>query len=205
MDLAKPYSSVFQGVSGDVLEVLSGSSRPFTGREVARLAHASQATTQRCLDRFVEHGLVESTEAGRARLYLLNRDHLAAPGVEALTGLRAELIARLKGSLGGWAIKPTHASLFGSAARGDGQTSSDIDILLIRPGEVDADLPGWRDQVAGLAGDVERWTGNPLSVTELTEADLRTLKDEHAPFIDELKADAINLSGPSLRSLLRNG
>jgi predicted nucleotidyltransferase len=50
-----------------------------------------------------------------------------------LSGLRLELWKRLRDTLGTWNPKPVYACVFGSAARQDGDASSDIDLLLVHP------------------------------------------------------------------------
>jgi tRNA nucleotidyltransferase (CCA-adding enzyme) len=79
-------------------------------------------------------------------LFALHRDHLAAPAAEMLANLRERLIEEIRGMVGEWPIGPLHVSLFGSTARGDGGTQSDIDLFVIRAGDVDEDEPLWRDQ-----------------------------------------------------------
>lgn len=72
-----------------------------TGREVARLVgRNSHSGVLDVLNRLAEHGLVERQEAGRAFLYKLNRDHLAAPAVEVLANMRSELLSRLRRATG---------------------------------------------------------------------------------------------------------
>jgi hypothetical protein len=52
----------------------------------------------------------------KAMLYLLNRDHVAAEAVVALTRLRTSIIERIIAALSSWSPEPVHASLFGSVA-----------------------------------------------------------------------------------------
>lgn len=203
MDVSRPHSALVPTLDGDVLMVLAGTTRPLTGREVARLARrGSQRGVASVLARLVEQGLVRRQEAGRALLYTLNRDHLAAPAVDVLASLRSELLTRLERSLGTWQVPAVHASLFGSAARGDGDTSSDIDLFLVRPADVDPDDPRWREQVDAIAEDVHRWTGNRAGIAEVSAEAIEGLRESQPRVADELRTDAVRLIGPDVASLL---
>jgi predicted nucleotidyltransferase len=202
MDVSRPFAALSAGVDADVLVVLAGSSTPRSGRELARLCGRSNTGVQHVLDRLVEHGLVERMEAGRAFLYSLNRDHLLAAAVELMSGARAELVRRLREAIAAWRIPAAHASLFGSAARGDGDADSDIDLLIVRPADVDADAALWRSQIEQLADNVRRWTGNHAGIVEISESELPQLRRDRPPVVDEVSMDAIDLAGKPARQLL---
>jgi predicted nucleotidyltransferase len=188
----------------DVLRVLRRTTRPLTGREVARLVRTgSQPTINASLRRLSEEGLVRAQEAGNAYLYTFNREHLAAPAVELLADVRAELEHRLRSEIAGWQIAPIHLSIFGSAARGDGDTASDIDIFVIRPRDVPDDDARWREQLSRLADHVLAWTGNHAGLSEVSETDMRRLRRERPPAVDELTHHTITIAGPEAADLLR--
>jgi DNA-binding transcriptional ArsR family regulator len=204
MDVARPYAAVTSGVDGDALVVLAGTTAPLTGRQIARLARrGTSPSVSAALDRLVEQGLVDRQVAGRAYLHTLNRDHVAAPVVEALAGLRAELLRRLRETLAGWDPAPLHASMFGSAARAAGDASSDIDLLVIRPESVDAENAEWREQIHALGRSVLAWTGNHAGISELGEAELAELRRNPPPILKDLRTDGIDLAGVPVRSLFK--
>jgi predicted nucleotidyltransferase len=148
-------------------------------------------------------GLVLMEEAGRARLYTLNRDHIAAAPIAELTNLRSGLFRRLSDEVFAfWRPQPVHASVFGSAARGDGGPASDIDIFLVRPADVDEEDEKWAGQVEALAHNVFRWTGNHAGISEIGELDLERLRRERPAVLDSLRADAVDIVGKPLRTLL---
>jgi predicted nucleotidyltransferase len=196
IDVAFPHSAISPTLEGDVLIVLAGTTRPPTGREVARLARrGTQPAIAAALNRLVHQGLVLREEIGGSFLHTLNRDHLAAPAVLVLAELRAELLKRLRGAVDDWEVQPVSAAMFGSAARGDGDADSDIDLLVVRPSLVDEEDERWRTQMVRLAEDVHAWTGNHASLIEVAEQDLRGLLAARPPLLGSLRTEAIPLAG----------
>jgi predicted nucleotidyltransferase len=167
------------------------------GEVAAESARGSEIGVRRCLARLVEQGIVRATSMGRNRVHELNREHVAAQIADALADLRLELWKRLRGELRRWKIDPYHACVFGSAARGDGDDQSDIDILLVHPlfpgdpemprqatvrrkvavafsappswGEAEVSL--WTKQIDRLRARVMSWTGNPVQVVDVSYAE----------------------------------
>jgi predicted nucleotidyltransferase len=192
VDLSRPWAPIRSPLDMEVVLVLRGTTRPLTGRDVARLVRrGSQPAVNAALRRLADEGIVRAEEAGNAYLYTLNREHLAAPALEMLAGVRAELERRLRAEIEAWKIAPAHISIFGSAARGDGDTASDIDLFVVRLAGISDNDPRWRAQLDGLS--------------EVSEKDLRRLRREHPPVIDELRRDAITLAGRTPAELLGSG
>lgn len=204
MNLSFPYTAALSKTNGQVLSVLAGTTKSLGGREVARIAGVSQNGAWKALRRLVDQGVViEQPAGGRAMLYTLNRDHLAADAIITLTRLRPILIERLKEHLAAWETQPIHASIFGSAARGDGDTESDIDILVVRPRDVDQEDERWRSQVDSLAAAVHSWTGNHAGIAEIAERDLARLRRDRPPVVNDIVIDGITLVGEEPSSLFR--
>lgn len=205
MNLATPSSIAIPETTGRVLKVLAGTTRPLSGREVARLSASPRTTVSRILRDLELQGLakVQEAGAGAALLYTLNRDHLAAEPVLTLMNLKQRLIVFLTHKIECWSIQPHHASLFGSAARGDGDSASDIDLFIVRPDGVAEHDHTWRSQLDRLARTVKDATGNRAGISEISELQLRQFVYERPPIIDELEGDAITLVGPGMRSLTR--
>lgn len=195
MDLSSPIQSVIPGGRGEVLAVLARTDRPLTGRRVAELTDGrlSQKGTNLALRALARSGLVLVEAHPPAKLYRLNRSHLAAPSIEALSTLRDRLIAAMIEHIDFWEIRAEGAWLFGSAARGDGGEGSDIDVLLVRPETVEETV--WDAQVERFATAVRTWTGNPCAVIEYTadEFAAQMSRDEDRLTID-LRADAVALT-----------
>ncbi len=115
--------------------------------------------------------------------------------------MRNELERRLSAEIESWSLQPVHASIFGSAARGDGDASSDIDVFIVRPKGVGEDEPLWREQVERLAEDTYRWTGNRLAVSEVGTRELSRLRRDSPPIVSDLRNEAITLTGRDVRRL----
>ena len=203
MELRDPIRSVIPGVQGMVLGILARTTTPLTGRAVAALLDGEAAVSgvHRALTQLVESGLVSRTPAGRAYLHELNREHLAAPSIESLADLRHQLVQRITTDIEAWDPPPVAAWLFGSTARAEGTSASDVDLLLVRP--VPEDDERWTAQTLALAEHVRAWTGNACEIVEHSPVSLATLVTGGDPLIDSLRSDAIVLTGEHPRRLLQ--
>jgi len=199
MDLSRPFTGISPSVEADVLVALAGSEAKRTGREIAGVSGRSATGVQHSLERLVEEGLIHREPAGRAYLYSLNREHLLAPIVEMMAGVRWELVERLRALIGAWKIPTFHASLFGSAARGEGNARSDLDLLVVRAADIDPEEETWSQQLADLADRVLGWTGNHAGIVEIAEADIPKLVEERPPVLQEVLDQGIDLAGTPVR------
>jgi predicted nucleotidyltransferase len=199
MDLSRPLKVVTPTLDGDVLGVLAGGDAALTGREIQRRVGASQDGVRGALDRLTRQGVVRRERAGRANLYRLNRQHLAAPWIEGLASLRLQLIERLRDTIRSWELEPIAAVLFGSAARGEAGRESDLDILVVRPSDCLPDDPTWREQLMSLETSAAAWTGNDVRLLEYGEAEVPTGRDRE-PVLNAAFNEGIELFG-SLRRL----
>jgi predicted nucleotidyltransferase len=202
MDLSEPATVVMPPGTAAVLRALAGTERALTMRQLARIAGVSHQRTGQVIERLAAHGLVLTEAQGPSLLCRLNRDHLAAPAVAALAQLRTALLKTLVDEIGSWERAPVHASLFGSAARGDGDLTSDLDVLLVRPDDHDAD-PRWADQLSTSGERLRQVTGNAVSWFDLGIADLTRAVQGQEPIVQEWQRDAVRLAGTDLPRLLR--
>lgn len=225
VDLTDPTRAVTATLDGPVLAVLARAGKPMTVGEVAaQTSRGSEIGVRRSLARLVEQGVVRATEMGRNRVHELNRDHVAAPVAEALADLRLELWRRFRGTLGHWNPRPLYGCVFGSAARGDGDAQSDIDVLLVRApvsGETDPrrrsggpaeavagyapefmaiqlterQAARWNRQVDQLHRLVSGWTGNPLQVLEMSALQWNDHRRRRTKVYEDIGRDAIKVAG----------
>lgn len=190
MDWSEPATAVMSHGTAAVIRALSGA-RSFGVRELARVAGVSPTRARQVVQVDAHPG---------SHLVRLNFDHVAVQPTIAQAHLRTEILHHLGDEVNGWPSPAEHVSLFGSAARGDGNTYSDIDLLVVRsPGDQEA----WDHQLADSAATIRRWTGNWVSWFEVELDELQRMANEEEPIVDEWRRDAILLRGRSLNSLLR--
>ena len=205
MDLSFPLATVAPTLDAGVLHVLAATTAACTAAEVhRRLGHGSDEGVRKVLARLVRQGVVLVETPARYPLYRLNREHLAVRHIEALTRVRDEIFDRISQEVADWRVRPLHAGLFGSFARGTADSDSDIDVLLVRPEALDElDEDTWLDQVDRLDRGIQVWTGNAAQVIDLAPATLGRMARDGDPLVESWRAEAIPVSGERLAELIR--
>jgi len=116
-----------------LLRVLSKNTSVFTGRELARLVGYSHTHTNSALAELEVSGLVIKRHVGNSNTYSLNRDNLLVSRI-IVPAFRIE--GRLLQDLAnrffeGISKDLVSIILFGSVARGEEESGSDIDLILV--------------------------------------------------------------------------
>jgi len=120
----------------------------------------------------------------------------------ALDVLRSRMIGFLRQEVRSWTPPALHASLFGSAARGDGDTGSDLDLLVVRA-DNHRDDEAWEAQLYDSGERILAATGNRAGWFVTTPADLRRAVQAGAPLIGEWRRDGVHLAGRRLDPILK--
>lgn len=202
MRVQDPLGVVTPTVDGPVLQILAAADRAFTTSELARRVDRSAAGVRLVLNRLAGQGIVDISQVGTTFAYRLNREHLAADAVIALAQLKAALFDRLRSDVATWEVRPRLVAVFGSAARGDMDDDSDIDILVVG----DQDIEPMYEQVDRLQHRVRRWTGNDCRVMVLETA----VVEQHAaddPALGQIADQGVVVLGDPrwLRRQVRRG
>ena len=186
MDISMPITTVVPSLDGPVLAALAATTEPMTlGAVHVRAGRGSKSGIRSVLLRLVEQGLVLDVPGG----YLLNRTHLAATAVVTLANLHGELTQRIRAVVDEWPIPPALVGLFGSAARRDGDASSDIDLLVV------SNDPDLDDRAHDLSEQIRCWTGNPAQVIGRTPKEIARLRQAKEPILAEWSRDLIVVAG----------
>ncbi len=193
MDVSMPISSVVPSLDGPVLAFLSGTTEPADLAEVhRRVGRGSKSGVRHVLLRMVATGLVHEVPGG----FVLNRQHLAAPAVKILAEIHGELIRRIRSFVENWNADVLLVGLFGSAGRRDGNTASDIDVLVVSDAE---ELNNFRDL---LADQIRSWTGNRAQVIAIPSEELRRLRETKESVVANWDQELVVISG-DIRTLRR--
>ncbi|MFN2538882.1 MAG: nucleotidyltransferase domain-containing protein [Mycobacteriales bacterium] len=195
MNVAEPSDLAMSTSQAAVLRVLAGTTAGLPVRELARLSEVAPSRVSTVVRHAADRGLVLTDRLRGSLICRLNREHLAADAIIALVTLRGRMLNLLTAEISAWTSPVLHASLFGSAARGDGSTSSDLDVLLVPRSAKERDTNDWEVQLYDSAQRVRSATGNSAAWLVLTQEELASAKRSREPIISELERESITLAG----------
>jgi predicted nucleotidyltransferase len=198
MDVGHPLTDIVPGPRGLLLATLVQLEKPVTVSALARHSGVAAQTALNLVNELSLVGLVHAERVGGLILVSLNRGHIFAEPLYELVRARGRLIERMSEELATWP-ELAAAWLFGSAARGDGDRSSDIDLLLVA--EADTGDPAWGSNVARLADHVHEWTGNLVQITEHTWRSFEQLVRDGNVLVSAIRDDGVPLTPGSRRRL----
>ena len=201
MNFRRPVEAVVGGVQGRLLAVLAEVTAPLTLRTMARLADVSPAQASRVLPRLVELGLVERREVPPASQLLLVRENVAAQLVLALADARTTVLQRMGEAAADIRPAPRAIVVFGSFARGEADDESDIDVLVVRPDDIDEDDQRWSESLEAWRRQVRAIAGNGVEMLEATAAEAVAKLRGRSELWRDIRRDGIVVHGAGLREL----
>lgn len=184
---------------------MSRTSTELTMRTVAQLAGVSTQQASVVIGRLVDLGVVERRDVPPASLVRLAADNLAAQAVASVANLRSAVLEHL--SALAVEITPAPASLvvFGSFARGEAGSDSDVDVLAVRPPGLSYGADGeWIDSLGLWADQATSAIGNPVNLVEIEAAELRGLLAGPGPSLwHDAARDGVVVAGSPLTEVAR--
>ena len=183
MNFGEPFGGLIPGARGAVLYRLLRTGAALTGRQVhsqVRDTH-SLGSVQQALRELEQLGLTTSEPVGRAHVHQINEQHETVGHLRALMSPLDILTTVVHDvSSGAQAV-----IVFGSVARGEGTSQSDVDLAVIAPDD-------WDGRVE-LADAVHDRLGNSCDVLHLGPDDFTDTRDE--PVVADILRDGIALLG----------
>lgn len=166
--------------------------KEFTGREIARLLGTGHSTILPALRALVDRGLVNERVLGRAHVFRVNRDHFLYSILAATFGSERKLVEEIteliRSSL---AAGSKSIVLFGSRAKGEARTGSDIDLLIVSREVRDTEAA-----LGPLRAQLRRRFGLELDAKVLSPAQLRSKAE--APYLKAARTEGLLIAGAPL-------
>lgn len=195
MDLVQPVQAVIPGAQGRILAVLAETSAELSLRTIARLSGVSIAQASRVMPKLVELGMVERRELPPSSLFRLVNEHVASRAVLALAGARRTVLEQVGRAAGALASPPVSVILFGSFARGDARSDSDIDVVVVRPAAVAEENEAWASGLEAWRQHARRITGNRIEIVEVSEREIARLLQGREPLWSDVARDGVVIFG----------
>lgn len=201
MDFQHPVEAVIPGAQGRILAVLLETSAELNLRTIARLSAVSIAQVSRVLVGLVELGLVERREVPPSSLFRLVPDHVANRALVVLADVRNLALSEMGRAAGKMRPAPVSVIAFGSFARGESELGSDIDVIVVRSVDVDADDDRWIEQVKRWRSTVRRVTGNQVEIVEVDARQAAVKLADPSPLWRNVRRDGQVVFGKRLDEL----
>lgn len=201
MDFTAPVQALIPGAQGRILAVLAETTAELNLRTIARVSGVSLAQASRIMPGLVEFGIVERRDVPPAALFRLVEDHVASRAVLAVARARTTVLHELASTAAQLSPRPTSVIVFGSFAQGTARAGSDIDILVIRPDNVDDDHQGWHAALEDWRRSIRRLTGNPIEVLEVDTSDASRLLRSRRPLWTDIRRHGVVVHGRTLDEL----
>jgi len=180
---------LFGQTRGRVLALLYGKpDQTFFVRQIARQTGSSAGTVQRELETLAQVGLIERSASGNQVYYQANREHPAFADLHSLLAKTIGVFQLLRSALEPLKPQISVAFVYGSIARGDENSGSDVDLLLIG----DATL----DEVLSRLTPVENAIGRSINPTLYSAQEFRSkLRDRNHFLVSVMEVQKVFLLG----------
>lgn len=191
------------GAQGRVLAVLAQTTGELNLRTVARLAGISQAQASRLLPDLVELGVVERREVPPSSLFRLVPEHVASRALLALATSADAVLSEMGRLARELPHPPVSVVVFGSFARQEADVDSDIDVVVVRPTEIDEDDDTWVESLHAWRAAVRRLSGNPVEILEVDSDEAARKLDSRSRVWTDIRRDGVVVHGLDVDALRR--
>jgi hypothetical protein len=201
MDFVQSVEAAIPGVQGRVLSVLAQTSAELNLRTLAQLAGVSPAQVSRVVPGLVDLGVLERREVPPASLFRLVPEHLIARTILDLARVDEIALDEMRRLAELMPVAATSIVVFGSFARREAAADSDIDVVVVRPPEVDEEDESWTAGVEDWRLSVGRLTGNRVEVLEVGMAEVASKLASGDSLWQSIRREGLTVSGATLTEL----
>ena len=203
MNLSSPIESLVPGLRGRVLRALIRSSRPLSVRDVARQAHStSHSSVKLVLVSLMDEGMVRYSIVSKGGQYVeLNLDHILVQHLAAMDQAKDTILDAIRAEVESWPGAPRAVVLFGSVARCEDTSTSDIDLLVVWKSARPPSGDGNSDRLR-LVKRVFELTGNTANIVEFTSSEWESAVETRDPLVEAIARDGPPVCGTNLHTLM---
>lgn len=201
MDFVRPIEAIVPGAQGRVLAVLAETTAELNLRTISQLSGVSQAQVSRVLPGLVALGVVERHEVPPSSLFRLVPEHIVARAILTLARSTDVVIDELRRMARSLPVQPASIIVFGSFVRREAGTDSDIDVVVVRPGDVDEDDDLWASSIEQWRTEGRRLTGNPVEVLEVSPDEAATRLAGQSQLWREIRGNGRIIHGLGIEEL----
>ncbi|MBK8445251.1 MAG: nucleotidyltransferase domain-containing protein [Micropruina sp.] len=187
MYFAEPFGGLIPGARGAVLAALLRTGAELTGRQVHGLVRDdfSLWSVQQALSALTELGVVETRAIGRAMVHTINENHYTVQPLRTLLDPVGALRGVVRSVVDSRVVS---VILYGSVARGEARSDSDVDLAVIA-------APDWDGRVE-LEDAVRIGIGNDCDVVVFTPDQFdRLVASQDEPVVGQILSDGVPLVG----------
>lgn len=204
VDYSRPVEAVIPGATGRLLAALARVEAEVPVSTLASIAGVGRTRASGIIGELSDLGIVERREIGRTVLVSLARHSAAGELIDRLAHLGSEVISRLRALASELDPAPETLLVFGSFARGEADSHSDLDVLAVRSPAADPDK--WAAALSVFVAQARELAGSPVQVLDY---DLDSLRRKAGPrskvgpdFWNAVRRDAVVLVGSQLDDLI---
>jgi uncharacterized protein len=170
---------LFGQTRGRILALLYGiPDHSYFVRQISRQIGTSVGSVQRELEALTAVGLIGRSTIGRQVFYQANRNHPAYGEVKSLVAKTNGIFYLLSSALAPLAERISFAFVYGSIARGDDNTGSDVDLMIV--GDVTL------DEILQQLTTLERDLGRPVNPTVYSSQEFSAKLQEGNHFLNSV-------------------
>jgi predicted nucleotidyltransferase len=146
-------------------------------------------------------GVVQRREVPPSSLFRLVPEHIASRAILALARSADTVLDEMGRLAGALPHPPVSVIVFGSFARREADTDSDIDAVIVRPLDLDEEDETWSASLETWRQAVRRLTGNPVEVLEVSADQAATKLGRHGPLWANIRRDGHVVHGLTIDQL----